>query len=307
MNRLSLKDIHVRKADIDHTHVDTVSDSKDGLMSKEDKVKVDYINNLTLATSIEDGLMSKEDKFKLDNSGGDIVTNVTPTKDGLMSKEDGAKIANSIISTASSSRSGLMTSSNVTKLNGLSTYSNATTSANGLMSSSDKSKLDSFTQRSLSSSTTSNSTTIIATTNLLQSVFNNYFPNAVDLGTVTSLASVDSSILISRLSTTSSTVDGPYTDFSGAASFYMIQFMESAGNRYQWLFRSQDITPSSQAFMRSFDNNEKSSRVWSTWVQLESGVASGTSGAAPTSIYNIEDIEMDIRKMEIDEILKEVL
>lgn len=47
--------------------------------------------NISLATTEKDGLLSKEDKAKLDN-----ISNATTTKDGLLSKEDKAKLDNTL-------------------------------------------------------------------------------------------------------------------------------------------------------------------------------------------------------------------
>jgi len=62
--------------------------SSNGLMSKEDKAKVDSLSN-DIATTLKDGLMSKEDKTKLDGLSNDTATAL---KDGLMSKEDKTKL-----------------------------------------------------------------------------------------------------------------------------------------------------------------------------------------------------------------------
>lgn len=88
------------------THVQAVdglekaSSTIDGLMSKEDKTKLDGLQNfdptvLTEATSSKSGIMSAADKTKLDSLNQfdpSTLQKATSRLDGLMSKEDKAKL-----------------------------------------------------------------------------------------------------------------------------------------------------------------------------------------------------------------------
>lgn len=88
------------------THVQGVdglgkaSPTNDGLMSKEDKTKLDGLENfdpsvLTEATTSKSGIMSAADKTKLDGLSKfdpSTLTNATTSKSGLMSAADKAKL-----------------------------------------------------------------------------------------------------------------------------------------------------------------------------------------------------------------------
>ena len=135
--------------------------SSDGLMSKEDKAKLDNLNQseeyvLPQATpttlgGVKTGYVDNDKKHavQLDAEGKAFVdvpytdTNATTAKAGLMSNTDKQKLDSlQNYSNATTSTDGLMSSEDKTKLDSLKNYSNATTSEDGLMSSQDKTKLN---------------------------------------------------------------------------------------------------------------------------------------------------------------------
>ena len=144
-----------------NTTYNAATTSANGLMSKEDKAKLDGIAagataNTATATTSANGLMSSTDKSKLDG----IAANAN----------------NYSLPTASSTLGGVKTTSTVTSNSGYTacpiisgvpyykdtntTYSVATTSANGLMSSTDKSKLDGIASNANNYSLPTASTTL---------------------------------------------------------------------------------------------------------------------------------------------------
>lgn len=156
--------------------------TSDGLMSAEDKAKLDSINLLDydriydIASWDSDGLMSKEDKKKMDsiedNANNYIHPNtpqirhvtdeqitywnakastsiVTQTTNGLMSKEDKTKLdnieanANNYIHPNTPDMRHV-TDEQITYWNNKASVTHATTGSDGLMSAADKIKLDSI-------------------------------------------------------------------------------------------------------------------------------------------------------------------
>ena len=92
---------------------EVATQTANGLMSKEDKTKLDGLGGV--ATQTANGLMSKEDKAKLDGLGGVA----TQSANGLMSKEDKAKL-DGLDSVATQTANGLMSKEDKTKLDGIS-------------------------------------------------------------------------------------------------------------------------------------------------------------------------------------------
>lgn len=146
-----------------------VTTAKDGLMSKEDKAKLDGMEkeaqkNPGVATTEQAGLMSSADREKLDSvqAGAnkythpsthslDIITE-TDTKKIMTSAErkklseiaEGAQV-NRTIATTEQAEAGTDNTTAMTPLRtkqAINKLPNATTTANGLMSSGDKKKLD---------------------------------------------------------------------------------------------------------------------------------------------------------------------
>lgn len=120
--------------------------TSDGLMSKEDKTKLDGLHTYSDATTAASGLMSASDKTKLDgvaegaeknqNAFSNVkVGNVTVAADGktdTLTLEAGSNVT--LTPDASSDKVTIAATDT--------TYSAATTSSAGLMSAADKSKLD---------------------------------------------------------------------------------------------------------------------------------------------------------------------
>lgn len=73
---------------------DIATTATDGLMSAQDKKKLDDLENIPgLATPSKDGLMSADDKAKLDNLSNVTVPDLaTETSNGLMSAQDKKKL-----------------------------------------------------------------------------------------------------------------------------------------------------------------------------------------------------------------------
>ncbi|MGG5368367.1 hypothetical protein [Enterococcus sp. DIV0240a] len=73
---------------------DVATTAEDGLMSAQDKKKLDQLENIPgLATPTQNGLMSADDKAKLDTLANVSVPGVaTTTTDGLMSAQDKRKL-----------------------------------------------------------------------------------------------------------------------------------------------------------------------------------------------------------------------
>ena len=69
--------------------IPVASQLTNGLMSKEDKTKLDGLEKVGIATIAKDGLMSYTDKIKLNGLNSDVATQ---SKDGLMSKADKKKL-----------------------------------------------------------------------------------------------------------------------------------------------------------------------------------------------------------------------
>lgn len=133
------------KADSNHTHdISNLTDSDDmiGGIYNEIDTKADK----TTATTSANGLMSKEDKSKLDG----IATEANKTVvDSNLSSTSTNPVQNKVINSALSGKANSSHSHSITDVTNLQSSldskagtSIATTSANGLMSSSDKTKLD---------------------------------------------------------------------------------------------------------------------------------------------------------------------
>ena len=114
----------------------TATATTDGLLSSEDKVKLDNLRN---ATQSSNGLMSAADKTKLDN-----IKNATSSSDGLMSAADKAKLDN--LKNATTTTDGLMSAADKTKLDGI---KEVTDTSSGLMTADAKIKLDNINVKSV--------------------------------------------------------------------------------------------------------------------------------------------------------------
>lgn len=72
--------------------LDLATFERAGLMTAEDKAKLDHLSELTEASETQNGLMSKEDKKHLDLLVNNPITAATSTDNGLMTAEDKQKL-----------------------------------------------------------------------------------------------------------------------------------------------------------------------------------------------------------------------
>lgn len=137
------------KANTNHTHdIASLPDETDmlGHMENDFYTALDTKANKTTATTSANGLMSKEDKSKLDG----IATEANKTVvDSSLSSSSTNPVQNKVVNSALSGKANSSHSHSITNVTNLQSSldskagtSIATTSANGLMSSSDKTKLD---------------------------------------------------------------------------------------------------------------------------------------------------------------------
>src|SRR5699024_7674910 len=151
-----------------------VTTTKDGLMSKEDKVKLDGVEkgsqkNPGVATTEQAGLMSSADREKLDNVQAGANNYVHPSTHSLdmITETDAKKImtsterkklseiaegaqVNRTIATQVQAEAGTDNTTSMTPLRtkqAINKLPNATTDANGLMSAGEKKKLDKMVNR----------------------------------------------------------------------------------------------------------------------------------------------------------------
>lgn len=137
------------KANTNHTHdISALEDSEDmlGHMENDFYTALDIKADKTTATTSANGLMSKEDKSKLDG----IATEANKTVvDSALSSSSTNPVQNKVVKGALDGKANSSHSHSITDVTNLQSSldskagtSIATTSANGLMSSTDKNKLD---------------------------------------------------------------------------------------------------------------------------------------------------------------------